>query len=87
VVAEVAKALRYRQNRLTVHNAPVSGDFPHDELQGGQHPSPSARMAKIISAPQDIVVVSAGLLKDIVLEVPGDVSGEYRRKHTIRILY
>ena len=74
VVAEVAKASSDAVKiDLTVYNAARIWRLPGTmNCKGDSIPARPHRMAKIISAPQDIVVVSAGLLKDIVLEVPGD---------------
>ena len=74
VVAEVAKASSYAVKiDLTVHNAARIWRLPGTmNCKGDSIPTRPHRMAKIISEPQDIVVASADLLKDIVAEVPGD---------------
>ena len=74
VVAEVAKASSDAVKiDLTVHNAARIWRLPGTmNCKGDSIPARPHRMAKIISKPQDIVVVSAGLLKDIVPKVPGD---------------
>ncbi|MDD2318294.1 MAG: hypothetical protein PHD57_13230 [Desulfobacterales bacterium] len=74
VVAEVAKASSDAVKiDLTVHNAARIWRIPGTmNCKGDSIPTRPHRMAKIICEPQDIVVVSGGMLKDIVSEVPSD---------------
>src|SRR5574344_389869 len=75
-VTEIAKASSDAVKvDLTVYNPARIWRIPGTmNCKGDSIPARPHRMAKIISEPQDIVVVSGGMLKDIVSEVPSDSS-------------